>query len=410
MGTKNTIQSAYSAVRSAYKDTSLKKLYPSRYLAAAKRPVRAGYVVFLEVREKELTDNFRLIRAALERRNRESGENEGKAEVKAGEKTEGRQGSYSFDTVCIREGMENPASVTLRCLAAIPKIARAEYVFVNESSYFLSSLPIRPETTVIQTWHACGAFKKFGYQSIGTREGHSSEVLDAFNIHRNYSWVVCSGKGTKEAFAEAFSYPVERVVSLDRPEYDELVALRDKNVGDREGGQPEPLRVLMAPTLRKSASSAHPFRDLYESRNHIEKALGDSVELCWSFHPLESNLPAPGNVSSALIDADCLVTDYSSIVYEAYLLGKPTFFYVPDIRDYEVSPGLNVNPTQTSPGICFYDEQSLIDALKQLASERASCDFGKFDAFAGGAFDGVDRSTGSAASRLVDFAIGEASR
>ena len=263
---------------------------------------------------------------------------------------------------------------------------------------------------VVQVWHAFGAFKKFGYQSIGTREGHSSEVLDAFNIHRNYSWVVCSGKGTKEAFAEAFSYPVERVVSLDRPEYDELVALRDKNVGDREGGQPEPLRVLMAPTLRKSASSAHPFRDLYESRNHIEKALGDSVELCWSFHPLESNLPAPGNVSSALIDADCLVTDYSSIVYEAYLLGKPTFFYVPDIRDYEVSPGLNVNPTQTSPGICFYDEQSLIDALKQLASERASCDFGKFDAFAGGAFDGVDRSTGSAASRLVDFAIGEASR
>ena len=50
MGTKNTIQSAYSAVRSAYKDTSLKKLYPSHYLAAAKRPVRPGYVVFLEVR------------------------------------------------------------------------------------------------------------------------------------------------------------------------------------------------------------------------------------------------------------------------------------------------------------------------------------------------------------------------
>jgi len=199
------------------------------------------------------------------------------------------------------------------------------------------------------------------------------------------------------------------VVSLDRPEYDELVALRNKNAGDREGGQPEPLRVLMAPTLRESASSAHPFRDLYESRGHIEKALGDGVELCWSFHPLESNLPAPGNVSSALIDADCLVTDYSSIIYEAYLLGKPTFFYVPDIRDYEVSPGLNANPTETSPGICFYDEQSLIDALKQLASERASYDFEEFDAFAGGAFDGVDRSSGTAASRFVDFAIGEAS-
>ena len=123
--------------------------------------------MFLEVREKELTDNFRLIRAALERRSRESGEN--------GEKAEGTQGSYSFDTVCIREGMENPASVTLRCLAAIPKIARAEYVFVNESSYFLSSLPLRPETTVIQTWHACGAFKKFGYSAVGKGFGTSAD-------------------------------------------------------------------------------------------------------------------------------------------------------------------------------------------------------------------------------------------
>ncbi|MGI5933035.1 MAG: CDP-glycerol glycerophosphotransferase family protein, partial [Eubacterium sp.] len=189
MGAKNTIQSAYSAVRSAYKDTSLKKLYPSRYLAAAKGPVRPGYVVFLEVREKELTDNFRLIRAALERRNRESGENEGKAEEKAEEKVEGTQGPYSFDTVCIREGMENPASVTLRCLAAIPKIARAEYVFVNESSYFLSSLPLRPETTVIQTWHACGAFKKFGYSAVGKGFGTTEADLEKYPVHKNFSYV-----------------------------------------------------------------------------------------------------------------------------------------------------------------------------------------------------------------------------
>ena len=199
MGTKNTIQSAYNAVRSAYKDTSLKKLYPSRYLAAAKRPVKAGYVVFLEVREKELTDNFRLIRAALERRSRESGENR-----ENGEKTEGMQGLYSFDTVCIREGMENPASVTLRCLAAIPKIARAEDVFVNESSYFLSSLPIRPETTVIQTWHACGAFKKFGYSAVGKGFGTTESDLEKYPVHKNFSYVTVSSEEVVWAYAEAF--------------------------------------------------------------------------------------------------------------------------------------------------------------------------------------------------------------
>ena len=65
-GEKTTIK---SFVRDAYKNATLKKLYPSRYRAACKAPVVPGRVVFLEIREKALTDNFKMIRTALEKWN-----------------------------------------------------------------------------------------------------------------------------------------------------------------------------------------------------------------------------------------------------------------------------------------------------------------------------------------------------
>lgn len=196
------VKNAYRTVRKVYKDSSLKKVYPSRYLAETRKPVKPGYVVFLEVREKELSDNFRLIKAALEHRNRVL---RTEAFEKGAGGLKGKQGDhYSFDTVCIREGMENPASSAARCMAAIPKIARAEFVFVSESSYFLSSLPIRPETTVIQTWHACGAFKKFGWSTIGKGFGTSAADLEEYPVHRNFSYVTVSSEEVIWAYAEAF--------------------------------------------------------------------------------------------------------------------------------------------------------------------------------------------------------------
>ena len=187
-----------SIARRAYKDLTLKRLYPSRYRAAAREPVVPGSVVFLEVREKMLSDNFRLIRAALERRNAHE------------------NGNYTISVVCIREGMENQALVARNCLGAIAQLARAEFIFVNESSYFLSSLPIRPETTVIQTWHACGAFKKFGYSTVGKEFGTTVEDLERYPVHGNFSYVTVSSPEVVWAYAEAFHMEdrIERILPI----------------------------------------------------------------------------------------------------------------------------------------------------------------------------------------------------
>lgn len=387
---------AYKAVRTAYKDSTLKKLYPSRYLAAAKKPVKACSIVFLEVREKELSDNFRLIKAALEHRN------------------QAERYHYTFDTVCIREGMENPAASSSKCLAAIPKIAQAEFIFVSESSYFLSSLPIRKESTVIQTWHACGAFKKFGYSTVGKGFGTTLSDLEEYPVHKNFSYVTVSSDEVTWAYAEAFHMEdriqdilatgVSRTDLYFHPRVRKNAALRIRKAlvkqnpalgedlltdilrperssadgtqgkgpdlgafSDRSDEQALPGKklILYAPTYRGSVRHA-------SSPDRLDLAvmkaeLGDDCLLLIKQHPFvkkKAEIPkdlrdfaydvSDQRIEDLIMASDLLITDYSSIVFEYSLFEKPMVFFAFDLEDYEKQRGFYYPVREMMPGpVCM---------------------------------------------------------
>ena len=274
----------------------------------------------------------------------------------------------------------------------------------NQLGYANLSFPRKP--VVLQLWHAFGAFKKFGFQTVDTPEGHPGDFIRDWRIHHNCTWVVCSGAEARAAFAEAFSVPLDRVVALNRPEYDELVG---STMGSMAGeGAPPPagegrLRVLMAPTLRKSKDVPHPMRDLYAARASLERSVDASF--AWAFHPLEEGLPAPGDVSDELLECDVVVTDYSSLVYEAFLLGKMVLFFVPDLESYRLTPGLNRDPMLLAAALCARDADELAFKLQALATDRSSYPRDQLREFIGNAFSVPER--GSVAASLADFLIGQ---
>lgn len=316
------------------------------------------------------------------------------------------------------------------------------------------------EPVVVQLWHAFGAFKKFGFQSLGTQESHPVDTARIFRIHRNYSWVLCSGQGARVPFAEAFNLPVDRVVALPRPEYFELidrakaprtcVSKAWSSASDGRGaastcgaaevaggaGVDAPCkaaaaagvaavagtaaaagataaagvagavaspalrpRVLVAPTLRKSHETEHPLRDLYASG--AWHALESAACVAWSFHPLEEAGVASGDVNELLPDADYVVTDYSSIVYEAYLLGKRVAFYVPDLQQYARTPGLNANPGVLCPDLCFSSVEDLARFLAQVESGALAYPRDQYERFFASAFDACDYDR----TCVVDFVL-----
>ena len=244
--------------------------------------------------------------------------------------------------------------------------------------------PERP--LVMQIWHAYGAYKKFGYQAIGTREGRSLAAAQAVRMHRNYSWILCSGACNRGVYAQAFSYPVERVAALGRPSFDEHDELRRQEKEADRARREEGARtvILFAPTLRRSDESQHPFVELYD---HADEALADvDAEFRWSFHPIENRGHIGPSGIASLIGTDIVVTDYSSIMYEGALLGKKVVFYVPDLDEYLESPGLNFNPLAIAPGITCTSESELVALLERLANNPGSYDRQALDRLIGDTF------------------------
>ena len=429
------------ALRDAFKGTTLKKLYPKRYLAAVSgKPVKKGRVVFLEVRGKGLSDNFRLIRTALERRNeklssaqRKSGKGE---PILAGDSSgSGMRGRvpYSFTTICIREGMDNPAAVARNCLNAIPHLAEAEFIFVSESSYFLSSLPIRKETTVIQTWHACGAFKKFGYSAVGKGFGTTLKDLEEYPVHRNFSYVTVSSPEVVWAYAEAFhmedrkecilpvgvsrtdmffsrkfrekacgkvSWVLRRMApelflqgstqghSSQRELYAKLGDVySDQYKGENSAAEPEivPGRkiILYAPTFRGTVGHASSPDRLDIAM--MKREVGDRYILLINHHPFVKEKDRPKipescrdfafdmtdhlSVEELLTAADVCITDYSSLIFEYSLFERPMLFFTYDMQDYLDERGFYYPIREMMPGPVCSTTQELTEALKTPDAE-----------------------------------------
>ena len=283
-----------------------------------------------------------------------------------------------------------------------------------------SRFPIEP--LVIQVWHAGGLFKSFGYLALDTPEGRNSEDARLFHMHRNYSWVICSGEGAREGFAAALSYPVERVIALGHPSFDELFegdeAARARVLAayPQLAGTDKPI-ILFAPTLHRTVGN-QTFEQL--AQRLAVDARSDAYEFVWSYHPVSAQLEGKGkahengspeqpSTRDLLRCASLVITDYSSIVFDAALLGKPFAFYVPDIDEYRTSPGLAVDPAETSPHLCTSNDDELFELLGAVFAfdGEASRGWGlqrECDAFIG---DSLSACEPGAAERIVDFALAQ---
>lgn len=226
-------------------------------------------------------------------------------------------------------------------------------------------------TRVVQLWHATGALKKFGFQSLDTPAGRSSAYAATAHMHQHYDWIIAAGPGAVASYAQAFGYEEDRIAALGMPRMDYLMdsspdSLRLRR--DRQLRAAFPFlssgrtNVLYAPTLRKGAGYDNWIATYLYAL--LEACPQDAVNLVYAGHPLDCAFPhelslrypalrfCPGASTVDLLEsADYVITDYSSIALEAGLIGKNVLFFVPDLETYEKSPGLNIDLSDHR--VCF---------------------------------------------------------
>ena len=298
------------------------------------------------------------------------------------------------------------AAGTLRQLVA----ACRNKVVIADGYLPAISIPKNMGTTrVIQVWHAMGAIKQFGYQTLDRPAGRGSSYARVARMHANYDAIVAAGPGSVEAYAQAFGYPHEAIRVLGSPTVDFLLAKRAEGLSAtarEELAAALPClangrrTIVYAPTLRKGPGTA----GWADSSLRALASCCDAAttNLVFAGHPLECEVSdavarhyeclhvAHGVGTTELLRAaDVVITDYSAVAFQAGLLGVDTCFFVPDIEQYRASTGLNIDWLEQGIGLACTSAEELLGHLTPQPDEQARAGFASFRAFIGEYFAGV---------------------
>ncbi|MFJ2263193.1 CDP-glycerol glycerophosphotransferase family protein [Streptomyces sp. NPDC087844] len=316
------------------------------------------------------------------------------------------------------EGFPSDATLVRRwSLPYLAALARAEF-WVDNQSYPLK-LTKRPRTTYIQTWHG-SALKRMGFDEaewkLRTRDAQEEQqrVLDRFD-----RFLIRSEHDVR-TLARAFRLKERTLLRVGYPRNDALVAARgrEEETGLRERGPlaaelgiPDDRAVLLyAPTFRQHGDKQRRFELPFDVERFADE-FGDRYVLLVRSHYL-NHVVLPPSVRGRVVDvsahhdvtpllalADGLITDYSSVMFDYALLGRPMFFFAHDYDEYvHEGRGTYFDLLERAPGPVVRTEEELYVALASLdeqvvkyreAREGFVAEFGEYD-------------TGTAARSIVD--------
>lgn len=255
-------------------------------------------------------------------------------------------------------------------------VATARVLLVDTYAIVASVLRHRRELTVIQLWHALGAFKKFGLSILGQEEGRDVRLAHAMRMHEGYDLVLASAEDCRPAFAEAFGTDIARVAVAPLPRVDRLrdPALREQTRARIFAAHPQ-LRgrrvAVFAPTFRLDGGMTVDVAALSAALTAID------VHAVVKLHPLMQGrfgtdvATAEGFTTQEMLTvADLFITDYSSTLYESAVLGVPSYFLVPDLDEYLASRDFYLDYRHDLPGPIVRTIDELVAAIEAGTARR----------------------------------------
>jgi len=368
---------------------------PRVYKKAARQPVDKNKIVFIEVRFPEITDSFRLLYDALKAR---------------GDITVKEHFFLNFTASLL--------GYRKRVLAAVKDMATAGVVFINDASTAVAAVPLREETKLINVWHACGAFKKFGLSTADLLFGDDAKEQQKHPNYGHQTLVTVSSPDVACAYEEAMGIAPESGVvqplGISRTDvfYDDAFIRNARERVYAAFPQAKGKKVILyAPTFRgrvKEATSP----DKLDIRAFYE-AFGEEYVLIFKHHPFVQKPPAISReyadfaydgtktlpIEALLCTADVCISDYSSLVFEYSLFEKPIVFFAYDLEEYFDWRGFYYDYSELAPGLIARTNEEMIDYITHL-DER-------FDRAAVQAFRQKFMSAcdGHATDRILEYAL-----
>lgn len=278
---------------------------------------------------------------------------------------------------------ENIKYVNMKSVKYLYYRATSKYWVSN--THIMGSLKPRKDQVYMQTWHAAGAFKKFGMDIIDERSGEKSAWRKDAD---NWNYLLCSSEEVREIYGNAFGISTDKVYPIGIPRNDCFYEKKTKNkfkniVNELTENKENKKIILYAPTFRDN----NEFKLMFDFEN-LYNELSDEYIILLKLHPNISqdiiniddkykdfafNFSNYGETQELLLASDVLITDYSSIIFDFALTGNPILFYAYDLDLYKDKlRGFYYEYENFIPGPIVKTESDLIMKLKDFEKLKST--------------------------------------
>lgn len=346
-------------IRQIIKMISQHIVFPLYYLWSCRKPIQKKLVVFADEHRTDCPVSMLRLRQTLQ-----------------------EQGYRVED--CFFDLKQLSAVKGMRCMLGFMRIyAQAQVVVIQDNFLPVSSCRKRKKTRVIQLWHGCGAFKKFGYDT--------EDDIPRFykgNVYRNYDLVTVSSTYCRPFFMSAMRIKNPKTVRAYGSSYTDCYfdnAYRCSVLQKFEacyGKKNEKKVIVWAPTFRgKGGGQGTDNAGKTAGELWIDKLTeNENYMVIKSLHPhmWKTGETPKLTTGELLFAADMLITDYSSVFFEYLLLNRPIVFFAPDLSEYKDKRGWYLKYEEL-PGAIITEGNALGEqvriSLEKDAYEEKRADF-----------------------------------
>lgn len=248
----------------------------------------------------------------------------------------------------------------------------------NEHKNFLTKK--RDGQCYIQTWHGSGPLKKIEFDEKNLPVSY----LELCEKNAGMEDIMVSPSGfNSDQYRRAFHFHGE-IMECGYPRND--IFWRDNSFGEeikhRFSLKPGELMVLYAPTFRDFRRKEGDMLDMERAGKAIEKRFGKACRFFVRLHPSDReaaqsvfalgeciDVTSYGDIQELLAAADVLITDYSSVMWDFSLSGKPVFLFHPDLDRYEKERGYYLT-FDKMPYVEAFDNEDLCRKIESFEKEK----------------------------------------
>lgn len=293
-------------------------------------------------------------------------------------------------------------------------LATSRFVVTN---YWLPrAFARRPGQVVLQTWH--GTPLKLLGNDRPVHEQQPGYRAETLRHVAQWSLLISQNEHSTETFRDAYGY-TGKILEVGYPRDDGLVGTRGAEQAivarRRLGLSPTEKVILYAPTFRDGIGKMVRYLD----HEAVVAAMGRGTTLLIRGHTNTikhgGDLAGQGildvttypEITDLYLAADVCITDYSSVMFDFSITGKPILFFVPDLEEYrETLRGMYFDLGEISPGPMLETNEEVVQALSSLP--KVTAEYAARYAAWQAKFNAWD--DGHAAGRVVDALLAEADK